>query len=93
MDRVADGRPIRGWSIAFGITPDEMVAYPDGPILAMTTSADGLSGTGLPRLLSGAVRLGIEPDVARECICLSARHVAQQRERLLRERDALIQER
>ncbi len=43
---IADGRPIWGRSPAFGITPNAMVADPDGPNLTMATGADGLSGQG-----------------------------------------------
>lgn len=82
---VADGRPIWGLSPAFDITPNSATAHPEGPSLAMSPGVDGLSGTGLPRLLGAAERLGLNRDSALAWLAESAAIVAEDWERRLRD--------
>lgn len=85
-----DGKPVWGLSPAFDITPNSSTAYPDGPNLAMATGIDGLSGTGLPRLLDAAERMGVHRDDARAWLAESAAVVAQTWEQQLRHEAAPI---
>lgn len=85
-----DGKPVWGLSPAFDITPNASMAYSDGPNLAMATGIDGLSGTGLPRLLDAAQRMGVHRDDARAWLAESATVVAQTWEQQLRQEAAPI---
>lgn len=87
---VVDGRPVWGLSPAFDITPNLSSPQKDGPTLAMATGVDGQSGTGLPRLLEAADRLGLDKDEARAWLATSARTVAGRWEGMLREAAAPI---